>query len=135
MTEVITEAARHAEIREGVLALFMERTHDIRSPYALYDHPPMWNIFEEDGAVTAVRPAVVMDRLYGSYFETQGIGWGRHRDGEWIRDEQHYSGGWDHFIVKVLMPALARGARLIEPDRFPSLQGGGEVSYAEDPAP
>lgn len=131
MTEPGASAARIAEIREGVLALFTERPHDIRSPYALYDHPPMWNVFEEDGAVTAVRPAVVMDRVDWRYVETQGIGWGRHRDGEWIRGEQHYSGSWDHFIDKVLIPALERGASLIEPDLFPSLDAD---RAAEPPA-
>ena len=101
-------------LKETVLGLALERQPDIRSPYKLYDEPPMWDLMEErDGRTMAVRPAKTQVKINFVWEEVDGVTIGWHRDGKWT-DDQHMSMTWEHFAKAFVMEALTRSAFFVD---------------------
>lgn len=121
-----------AQIREAILGVFLEKPSDIRSSYGLYDYPAMWSLVDQDGITLAARPSRTLERVNFQYVETDGIAWRHHRDGKWLADDQERCASWDHFIGKVLRPAMEAGAL---PREGLDLDPPGARTPDQDPSP
>lgn len=72
--------------REELLKIWFETDPTARSPYGLYEYPPMWKTMTKSDAVLFTRPGKVMVRphRYAPYKEVDGIHYQWQRDGKWV---------------------------------------------------
>ncbi|MFG6082844.1 hypothetical protein ACEUZ9_004076 [Paracoccus litorisediminis] len=101
---------RITKLTEGLHTVFLHREPDMCSPYKIYGNPPMWNILEHNGRTLAARPAATQLRTLSGWNEVPGVTWGWHKDGEWLRGEQHMNSTFENFVMKVIEPFLGAGA-------------------------
>jgi hypothetical protein len=89
-------AARAALDREGLLAIFIDEEPTARSPYGLYDYPPMWAVAIRGEETLFARPGRTMTRVNFQYVEVDGVHWQVQRDGRWM--DQGRSAEVDYFL-------------------------------------
>lgn len=69
--------------REELLAIFIDTEPTARSPYGLYDYPPMWKVAEKDGMELFARPGATMTRVNFAYAEVPGVHWQARQGEKW----------------------------------------------------
>lgn len=70
--------------KEALLKLWFESAPTARSPYALYDNPPMWETLREGEFTLFTRPGRVMTRTGDwSWAEVDGVHYQWQLDGKW----------------------------------------------------
>lgn len=70
--------------REGLLAIFIDEAPSARSPYGLYDYPPMWAVATRGEETLFARPGRTMTRVSFQYVEVEGVHWQVQRGGAWV---------------------------------------------------
>ena len=83
-TIVPTGTAPAALDREGLLAIFIDEEPTARSPYGLYDYPPMWAVSIRGEETLFARPGRTMTRVNFQYVEVEGVHWQVQRGGVWV---------------------------------------------------
>jgi len=82
---VLATAATSAPLdREGLLAIFLDEGPTARSPYGLYDYPPMWAVATRGEETLFARPGRTMTRVNFQYVEVEGVHWQVQRGGVWV---------------------------------------------------
>jgi len=69
---------------EGLLAIFIYEEPTARSPYGLYDYPPMWAVATRGDETLFARPGRTMTRVNFQYVEVEGVHWQVQRGGVWV---------------------------------------------------
>lgn len=70
--------------REGLLAIFLDTEPTARSPYGLYDYPPMWPVAFRGEETLFARPGRTMNRVNYQYVEVEGVHWQLRRGDAWV---------------------------------------------------
>jgi len=70
--------------REGLLAIFLDTAPTARSPYGLYDYPPMWPVAVRGEETLFARLGRTMTRVNFAYQEEEGIHWQLRRGDAWV---------------------------------------------------
>jgi len=91
-----TGTAPAALDREGLLAIFLDTDPTARSPYGIYDYPPMWPVATRGDETLFARPGRTMTRVNFQYVEVEGVHWQVQRDGRWT--DQGRSAEVDYFL-------------------------------------
>jgi hypothetical protein len=95
-TSPVTAAAPAPLSLEGLLAIFLDTDPTARSPYGLYDYPPMWPVASRGSETLFARPGRTMARVNFQYVEVEGVHWQVQRDGRWT--DQGRSAEVDYFL-------------------------------------
>ena len=89
--------------KEKLLSVWLEETPSTRSPYKLYNCPPMWTTLEfPDGLVLFTRPSTQISEP-NTQEKTEGISYQFQLDGKWI-GQGHFC-SFEHFETEIA-PAL-----------------------------
>lgn len=85
--------------REGLLAIFMDEKPTARSPYGLYDYPPMWAVAHRGDETLFARLGRTMTRVNFAYQEVEGVHWQVRRGDAWVG--QGYQADTAYFLAHV----------------------------------
>jgi hypothetical protein len=95
-TVAMTPVAPAPLDREGLLGIFLDTDPTARSPYGIYDYPPMWPVITRGDETLFARPGRTMTRVNFQYVEVEGVHWQVQRDGRWT--DQGRSAEVDYFL-------------------------------------
>lgn len=124
-----------APTRENLLAIWLDRQSDDRSPYGLYGFPSIWKTLEVDGVKLFTRSGKTQRRLPGfGYREEDGVHYQWKANGRWVG--QGHAAPFDWFeenFASIIAGAVAEhGKTGVMPDRIPDLMVPRPA--AQDPA-
>ena len=86
--------------KESLLAIWFDNEPTARSPYCLYDNPPMWETLRDGEYVLFTRPGKTMYKPepYMPYCEVDGVHWQWQKNGKWVG--QGYQGTFERVELK-----------------------------------